>query len=47
MAMEKYYVFMRNDEGKEVFTRSWNLNSLGEWVRQHENKGYKLIEKNY
>ena len=44
--MEKYYVFMEHPVTKiQVFTQSWNLKALDEWIKHHEAKGYKLTKR--
>lgn len=43
--MNKYYAIMKDDNGKETVTQSWNLQSLNEWIKHNENLGYKLVSR--
>ena len=35
--MEKYQVVMKNNKtGKEIYTQSWKLSAINEWIEQYK-----------
>ena len=38
--MEKYQVVMKNNKtGKEIYTQSWKLSAINEWIEQYKQEG--------
>lgn len=45
--MEKYQVVMKNNKtGKEVYTQSWKLSAINEWIEQYKQEGYVVTYTN-
>ena len=46
--MEKYQVVMKNNKtGKEVYTQSWKLSAINEWIEQYKQEGYVVTYTNF
>lgn len=46
--MEKYQVVMKNNKtGKEIYTQSWKLSAINEWIEQYKQEGYVVIYTNF
>ena len=45
--MEKDQVVMKNNKTrKEVYTQSWKLSAINEWIEQHKQEGYVVTYTN-
>ena len=46
--MEKYQVVMKNNKtGKEIYTQSWKLSAINEWIEQYKQEGYIVTYTNF
>lgn len=46
--MEKYQVVMKNNKtGKEIYTQSWKLSAINEWIEQYKQEGYVVTYTNF
>lgn len=46
--MEKYQVIMKNNKtGKEIYTQSWKLSAINEWIEQYKQEGYVVTYTNF
>ena len=46
--MEKYQVVMKNNKTrKEVYTQSWKLSAINEWIEQYKQEGYVVTYTNF
>ena len=46
--MEKYQVVMKNNKTrKEVYTQSWKLSAINEWIEQYKQEDYVVTYINF
>ena len=46
--MEKYQVVMKNNKtGQEIYTQSWKLSAIKEWIEQNKQEGYIVTYTNF
>jgi len=43
--MEKYFAFMKNEQGKEAVATGWKYDAISKWIAFHEERGYRLIKR--
>jgi len=43
--MEKYFVTMKNENGKETVTTSWQLSAIEDFIKFNEKLGYKVTSR--